>query len=172
MKSKLLLILATLTLALGGLTGTALADEAGGDVIGHSKKFGLGVGGGSHTYGFAPKYYLTTKDAVQGVIGLNPGVYGSEYQIGVDYLRELGTWVNLPPGRLWWGLGAGVEAYMYTWWHESYTSIGIAGIFEVGWHFKNFPLELTASLRPTFYLGDHYYSGFYPYGGGAARWYF
>ncbi len=172
MKSKLLLLLSFLTLVCTSLASPAMADEAGGDMIGTSKKFGVGVGSGNHGYGLSGKYYLSAKDAVQGVVAIYPGVYGSDIDVGVDYLREVGTWVNVPVGRLWWGLGAGAEAYLYKWWNSSYTSVGVVGLFEVGWHFKNIPVELTANLRPTFFLGSDHYGGLYLYGGGSARWYF
>ncbi|MBI5610758.1 MAG: hypothetical protein HY902_17910 [Deltaproteobacteria bacterium] len=167
MKSKILLILALLAMAASGVATTAAADGAGGDVIGHTKKFGIGVGGGTLTYGISPKFYLSTTDAIQATLGTS--MYGLD--VGVDYVHEMGTWVDVAPGRLWWDLGAGAEALLYDYLGHNSTVLGVAGIFEVGWHFKKFPVELTASVRPTFYIGN-YWEGFHFGGGGAARWYF
>jgi hypothetical protein len=158
------------TMSLLFLTCTAAtvdAQQASTNPIGATKKFGLGVGGGSFTYGLAPKLYLTPNDAVQGSVGWT--VYG--LQVGADYLRQLGTALDHPAGRLWYGAGAGVEVLMYNYLSRNASEVGVAGVGEVGWHFSSMPLEVTASIRPTFYFGE-FYAGLYFAGGGAIRWYF
>mgnify|MGYP003351787696 FL=1 len=143
----------------------AQADES--TAIGTSKKFGIGVGAGSFTYGLAPKLFISDVDAVQATIGNTS--FG--LNVGADYLRQFGTLWSGPDGRLWFGLGAGAEVLMYSYLGQSDAEVGVAGVGEVGWHFRNVPLEITGSVRPTFYMGK-YFGGFYTSGGGAVRWYF
>ena len=81
----------------------AQADES--TAIGTSKKFGIGVGGGSFTYGLAPKLFISDVDAVQATIGNTS--FG--LNVGADYLRQFGTLWSGPDGRLWFGLGAGAD---------------------------------------------------------------
>jgi hypothetical protein len=165
MKFKFLAPWTVLALLLGCWSTTALADDT--TAIGTSKKFGIGVGGGSFTYGLSPKLFISDVDAVQGSIGMT----GYGLNVGADYLRQFGTLWSGPAGRLWYGAGAGAELLMYNYAGFSDVEIGVAGVGEVGWHFRNMPLEVTGSLRPTFYIGN-YFGGFYFAGGGAVRWYF
>ena len=142
-------------------------DNGNSNPIGTSKTFGLGVGGGSLSYGISPKLFLSESRAVQGAIGWT--FYGLNF--GVDYLQVLGTALNHSAGRLWYGAGVGAEVLMYNYLNQRDVEIGVAAVAEVGWHFREFPIEVTGSVRPTFYIGD-YFGGFYVAGGGAVRWYF
>ena len=83
----------------------------------------------------------------------------------------MGTPVDIPFGLLWWGIGAGASAILYNVGANNATLIGVTAFGEVGWHFRNFPLEVTASLRPTYIIGD-WIGGFHFDSGGAVRWYF
>jgi hypothetical protein len=165
MKFRIVALLAASLLGAVSLSSVAWADES--TAIGTSKTLGIGVGGGSFTYGISPKLFLSQTDAVQGSIGWT--LYG--LNVGADYLRQLGTAISNPAGRLWYGVGAGAELLMYDYLGLSGAQIGVAAVGELGWHFRSLPLEITGSIRPTFYIGD-YFSGFTVAGGGAVRWYF
>lgn len=111
--------------------------------------------------------YLTNDLAVQGAVGFS----GWGMNIGIDGLKTMGPPIDIPVGLLWWGIGAGASAVLYRVGGYSATIVGGSVFGEVGWHFRTFPLEVTASVRPTFLVGD-YIGGFHFDSGGAVRWYF
>jgi hypothetical protein len=99
------------------------------------------------------------------------GYYGAGgITLGVDFIQEMGSLVEVPnAGRLFWGIGAGGGMVMA----GSASAIGVSGVFELGWHFESYPIELTSDWRPTYYLGNAFLSGLYSgYGGGAIRYFF
>ncbi len=147
------------------LAGLALATPALADDIGTSKKIGVGVGGGTLSSGLSGKMYLKEDFAVQATVGAGWGT-----AIGVDVVKEFPI-NEYEPGRLFWGAGAGAG----TWLVSGYGGniFAVSGIVQLGWHFKDMPLEVTTDIRPTFFTGDYLYSGLYlGGGGGAVRYYF
>lgn len=160
-----------------GVLSTALAKPAlaAADTIGATRKLGVGLGGSSLANGVTAKYYLSSHGALQASAGVVQSTHAYEdgQSLAVDYVHELGNFWDPPYGRLFWGLGAGILANFHSAMGSRGTDFAIAGVFEVGWHFKDFPLELTVDARPTFYLGDSpETSSLWPYGGGAVRWFF
>ncbi len=156
----MLSLLATLLL----ISSTAAAAEIGG-----AKRLGVGLGGGTTTSGLTVKYYLAPTTAVQVFLGQR-WKYGNS--IAADYIMEFGPLAQGAPGRLFWGAGVGAGLLLYSRNNQSASVIAISGVLQLGWHFKQFPLELIADWRPTFYIGDYADGLWLGGGGGAIRWFF
>lgn len=140
------------------------------DEIGTTHKIGIGLGGTNMAQGFTGKLYLSPTTAVQGVLG-QYGMYGttSGTSMSVDFLQEVGSLAEVDnTGRLFWGVGAGAGLILF----GGSQTMGISGVVELGWHFEQFPLEITTDWRPTLYFGDAYLTGMYYRGGGAIRYFF
>ncbi len=136
--------------------------------IGTDRKLGVGVGAGNFSNSFTAKWWLGRRAAVQAFAGLS--AWG--ISINADYVVNMGTFLNRPFGKLFWGIGGGVGAVKYALSGNAASLITMCGVGQVGFHFKRFPLELIADFRPTYIVGD-FIGGFRPgYGGAAARWYF
>jgi len=160
------------------LAMTALYAE--GDFKGLSEnnngRFGVGLGGSSHVGGLSAKLYLSDKMAVQGAIG---STYSDGFAGNVDVVLQM---TQLIKGNkdflLPLYIGAGVD--FWSWSGTTYVDgrlkdetsfiLGASGVVGLALQFKEFPLELSTEIRPTFFLGD--YGGFHIYGGGAIRWFF
>jgi hypothetical protein len=149
-------LLATLTVL---VAASALAQE-----VGSGKKLGLGLAGGYYTNDFTVKYYLSPTSAVQAFVG---GYNFEGAGFAADYVVEKWDLTKIDAGRLFFGAGGGAD--FWSW--GDYSALGIHAVLELGWHFKEFPLEIVADWRPSFFFGD--FAGFGERGGhGAIRWYF
>lgn len=127
-------------------------------------KFGLGLGGSNLANGISGKLYLANDFAVQANVGWWRG-WGAS--IGADAIWEMPQlWTN-GDLSLNWNLGAGAGLGFY-----NSTGINVAGVGGLGLQISKIPLELTAEIRPTFYLGNELWSGFWFSGGGAIRYFF
>jgi hypothetical protein len=158
---RLLSVAAALALTLGAVAAQAQ--------IGQAKRLGVGLGGGTLTSGLSGKYYLSPTSAVQAVVGSR---FGWGLSAGADYIVEFPALAEGSAGRLFWGAGAGAGLVLYDAGGKSGAVIGVAGVIELGWHFKAFPLELVTDWRPTFFIGDALSGLWLGGGGGAVRWYF
>jgi hypothetical protein len=147
------------------LAGLALASPALADDIGTSKKFGVGVGGGTLLSSVSGKMYLKEDVAVQAILGLG---WGSS--IGIDAVKEFSIAEN-ERVRTFWGVGAGASSWVVI--GSGYApSLAATGIIEVGAHVKEVPLEFVVDLRPTVFVNAPVgYSGLGGLGG-AVRYYF
>lgn len=157
-------LLLTLIAASMLLCGPAWANDIGG-----GKRLGVGLGGGTTTSGLTAKYYLGKRSAVQVFLGQR-FAYGNS--IGADYILEFPTLAQGAPGRLFWGVGAGVGLLLYNRTGDTANVLGLSGVLQLGWHFRQFPLELIADWRPTLFVGDYAGGLWFGGGGGAVRWYF
>lgn len=166
-----------LLLALVGLSAApAFADSsdsvASGPVtnIHTSRKFGIGVGGGSFAYGVSGKLFLGNQTAVQASVG---SYWLAGLAVGVDGLF-LGNqiWTN-GDLSLNWEAGAGADALLGTGWGSA--MFGAHGLAGLSLQFRPFPLEITTDVRPGFFFVDSAFaglSGFTFFYGGAVRYYF
>ena len=146
------------------ISTTAIAAE-----IGAGKRLGIGLGGGTTTSGLTVKYYLAPAAAVQVFLGQRWN-YGTS--VGADYIMEFGPLAQGAPGKLFWGAGVGAGLLLYNRNRHSSSEIAISGVLQLGWHFKQIPLELIADWRPTFFIGDNLGGLWLGGGGGAIRWFF
>ncbi len=134
--------------------------------------FGVGLGGGTITSGVTAKYYLSRETAIQGFLGSWRDLGLS---LSADFLYEFAELTENDDGRLFAGVGGGVgfaQGYRF-----GGSFLVLNGVFELGWHFRSFPLEILLDVRPTFALGPATtfgrYAGFDPLGVGLAfRWFF
>lgn len=134
-------------------------------------RLGLGFGGGSMASGLSGKFYLSQALAVQASLGLWAG-YG--WSVGADAILEMPQiWKNEAVSINWnVGAGAGVgfhSAYYSAYYSANGTEISVGGVAGLGIQFSQFPVELTAELRPTLFLGN---TGFDFGSGGAIRYFF
>jgi hypothetical protein len=137
------------------------------DPIGRDRRIGVGVGGGTMSAGITGKYYLNAHSAVQGFV--SGAGYGAS--IGADYVYEKPI-ESYAPGRLFWGVGAGAGTWFYRYQGIQDNLLAVSGIGQVGWHFREVPLEFIIDARPTFFTGDYTMSGLTVGTGGAARFFF
>ena len=153
---------ATLLTAALLLTGTT----ASASDIGTSRTLGVGLGGATTASGISGKLYLSPASAVQAVVG--SGYSGAGLHLSADYMQELGE-LDAPTGdfRVFYagGFGAGIASY------NSYSAIGVSGVLELGFHMKQYPIELTLDWRPSFFMGDYLNGLYLGHGGGAIRYY-
>lgn len=153
-------VLAWLVLSMSLLVGSsAFAQE-----IGHSKKFGIGLASGFATNTLTGKLYLGNNAAIQGFVG---GYRFQGLALTVDYVVEPVELAKGQAGRFFLGFGGGADF----WSGNHYSSIGLHGIVELGWHLRAVPLEFVIDWRPTFFFGDSSGLG-YDGANGAVRWYF
>lgn len=143
------------------------------DPIAQSGTFGIGLGGGTITSGLTGKYYLSRETAIQGFLGSWRDL---GWSLSADFLYEFADLTENGDGRLFAGVGGGVG------FAQGYRLGGnflvLNGVFELGWHFRSFPLEIVLDVRPIVSLGPAAgvfgrYGGFEPFGVGVAfRWFF
>jgi hypothetical protein len=154
--------------------------------IGSGKDIGLGLGRGTLTSGITGKFYLDQSSAVQLYLGNLGGWYDRGYDcrgscglaLSGDYIFEFEDLVNEDVGRLFLGGGGGAFLYNYGTfgrYASGYSGVGVHGVFELGWHFNEFPLEIAIDIRPAFDFvsppfDDH--SPFFIDGGGSIRIFF
>lgn len=159
-----------------GNVETSTTSGGGSTTIGGGKDVGLGLGTGLFTSGLTGKFYLDNESAIQAFIG-DFGHYGRTYcsygcgfSLSVDYVNEFSTLAEADPGRLFLGAGGGGAIYSPA---APFTGVGFAAnaLVELGWHFKDFPLELVLDLRAAFDFGP-FADLFFIHGGGAIRFYF
>jgi hypothetical protein len=155
-----------------------LPANANAQEIGNGKNLGIGVAGGYPAGSITGKYYLDQKSAIQGFLGFT---YFGGYGLSADYLYEFATLTNPPEGRLFVGAGGGAGFFGGGFGYSIFT---INGVFELGWHFADVPLELVLDVRPVFGFGvgpsysygsrsfNPYLGGFGIGGSGAIRFYF
>ena len=177
MSTRSVLILALFT----GLLATAAPTSADASQIGAGKNLGLGIGGGTmSTTGLTVKSYLTPRTAVQGFLDIDAW---RGYGLGADYMWEFDRLGKGSAGELFWGAGIGGAVRMNSGYADNSTGIGIAAVIELGWHFRELPLEIILDLRPGLRFGgyyDYHYKHNYKYGRvpqlitsqAAIRWYF
>jgi hypothetical protein len=150
-------------------------DDSG--TIGQGKNFGVGLGGGSLVSGLTLKGYFNDKLAGQLFIG-GAGAYGyGGFGFGLDgdIVYEFATIAESDVGELFLGAGGGA-GFVY---NSFYGAGSVNALFELGWHFREVPIELVIDYRPTFYFGGFNnslfagFGGFVPWGfSGAFRFYF
>lgn len=147
------------------------------DTIGSEDNIGIGLGTGTFTSGLTGKFYLDKKSAIQLHVG-NFGTWGNYYcgfacgfGLSADYIYEFQDLVNESAGRLF--LGAGGGAYFAS--YDAYGrygryagSFGLHGVFELGWHFSEFPLEIVIDIRPVFDFTPGFIDNFFGLTGGAS----
>lgn len=150
-------------------TALLVSSSAAAAEIGSAKRLGIGLGGGTTTSGLTAKYYLAPTSAVQVFVGQRLK-YGNS--ISADYIMEFGPLAKAAPGKLFWGAGVGAGLLMYNRDKHRSNLVAISGVLQIGWHFSQFPLELIADWRPTFYIGDYDDGLWLGGGGGAIRWFF
>jgi len=158
-------------------TDDQIEHEIGDDAI-----VGLGLGHGTYTTGLTGKLYIDQRSALQLFFG-DFGAYGRYdldctvacgFGVSADYVFEFQDLVVDPQaGRLF--LGGGVGGFLGTYTapgDDDLVDFGINGVFELGWHFYRFPLELIIDVRPALAFGDFAPDFLAIDGGFAARWYF
>ena len=142
----------------------------------NSGRFGVGLGGSSHVGGISAKLYLSDKMAVQGSLG---STYSDGFAGNVDIVLQMTQLIKGNKDLLLpLYIGAGVDFWSWSgttyrnghWEDETSFILGASGVVGLALQFKEFPLELSTEIRPTFFLGE--YGGFHIYGGGAIRWFF
>ncbi len=151
--------------------------------IGNDKNIGLGLGRGTLTSGITGKFYLDNRSAIQLYLGNLGGWYDERryddcrgscgIALSGDYVYEFEDLVNEDVGRLFLGGGGGGFLYNYATFGRyagGYSGAGIHGVFELGWHFNEFPLELAIDIRPAFDIGR--FRGLFIDGGGSIRIFF
>lgn len=153
------------------------AHSQAADPIGKGKNIGIGLGDSTFTAGLTGKFYLNPPSAIQLFIG-NYGHYYGRYAcvgcgIGIagDYVYEFQDLVNESSGRLFLGAGGGAAFYTYgNRYYGGSSGLAINGVFELGWHFAEFPLELVLDVRPAFSFGP--FGAFWLDWGAAIRFFF
>ena len=137
--------------------------------IGKQYMIGVGVGGGSLTYGLAGKLHLDADSAIIASLG---GNYGFSFDAG--YVQRIATiWDGGSNGQLDLAVGAAAMGWLFNSGIGSEMIFGGRGVIELAYKFNNFPLEVTAEWGPSFLTGTGVFSGLYlAGGGGAVRWFF
>ena len=160
------------------LPSVALADgdapsvsSSGATNIHAGKALGVGLGSGAFVSGITAKKFLGDTLAVQGFLGT---WFGYSWNVGADVMYQgKQIWTNGDLG-LNWEAGVGAGAYVWTGVYGGYsgTEIALNGVVGLSLQYKPVPVELTADIRPTFFIGNNM-PGFYPFNaGGAIRYYF
>ncbi len=170
-KRPLLVALVASCFALLVLVPAVGAAQSSGQ-IGSGKNIGLGLGRGTLTSGITGKFYLDRQSAIQAYIGS----FGDWYAYGCnscgislsgEYMYEFANLVEEDVGRLFAGGGGGAFLYSintFGRYHGGYAGAGIHGVFDLGWQFREFPLEIAIDIRPGFDFGL-YQSLFIDWGG-------
>lgn len=148
--------------------------------IGEGENLGVGLGSGSYTSGVTGKFYVDEQSAFQLFVGSLGafGRYGCGFNCGIaisgDYIGEFSDLLEeVSEGELF--LGAGGGGFVYNW---NGVALGVNGVFEVGWHFRQVPVELILDIRPMLGFDTGSFRAFDDElffdidGGGAVRYYF
>jgi hypothetical protein len=168
-------LVATLALPAAALADdapTASASSAGGVTNIHSSKsLGVGFGAGAFVSGITAKKFLGDNMAVQGFLGT---WFGYSWNVGADVMYQgKQLWGNSEFG-LNWEAGVGAGAYLWSGAYAGYSGVEVAvnGVIGLSLQYRPIPVEITADIRPTFFIGSNM-PGFNPFnGGGAVRYYF
>ena len=163
MRTKFIAVLATLIFLLVSVSSASAKTD-----IGTEKKLGVGIGGGSLTYGLSVKSFMDEKSAIIASLGAN---YGFSAEAG--YLRTVMSLYEGPTGNVDLSVGGTAMVWMWDTPGVSQTIFGGRGILEFSFKFATMPLEITAEWGPAFFTGAGTFAGLYLGGGGGAfRWYF
>jgi hypothetical protein len=118
--------------------------------IGEGENIGVGLGTGTYTSGLTGKAYLDEQAALQlflgslGAFGRYGCGFGCGFAISGDYVGEFDDLLEeVEAGELFLGVGGG--GFVYDW---NGFGAGVNGVFEVGWHFREVPVELIIDVRP------------------------
>ena len=163
MRTKFILVLASLIFLMVSVSSASAETPIGSD-----NTLGIGVGGGSVTYGLSVKSFINEKNAIIGTIGAN---YGFSAEAG--YLMTVMSLYDGDAGSVDLAIGGTGMVWMWDTPGVSQTIFGGRGILEFSYKFGGMPLEITAEWGPMYMTGDGIFKGLYLAGGGGAfRWYF
>ncbi|MCC6461288.1 MAG: hypothetical protein IT260_12510 [Saprospiraceae bacterium] len=106
------------------------------------------------------KYFLSDPGAIEAFAGFRG--YGSYGYATVGAAYEHHFPIGSIEGFTWYvGGGAAVQFWNYDFDNDlASTSIGILGVGGVDYKFASIPLNLSADVMPTFFIGDNYYAGY------------
>ncbi len=165
-----------LLLAAPTLAGAQMNTEP----VGEGADLGIGLGSGAYTSGITGKAYLDEQTALQLFVGGlgSYGRYGCGFACGFaisgDYVGEFSDLLEeVEAGKLFLGAGGGGFYYNF-----AGAGFGVNGVFEIGWHFRQVPVELILDIRPILGFDTGDFRGFDDElffdidGGGAVRYYF
>lgn len=113
---------------------------------GNGAKFGIGLGAGFGVSGISGKYWISEKNAFQGVIGgWGFARSGSSIGLGVglDYLWEMPTITQAGPMLLGWNLGFGGTVGL-----AAPLAAGVSGVAGLEFNFQPVPIDITIEYRP------------------------
>lgn len=182
----LVFLAAAFTLLLAAPTSAAAqADdepeaEPATELIGEGADLGVGIGTGTFTSGLTGKAYVGEQAAFQlflgslGAFGRYGCGFGCGFSASADYVGEFDDLLEeVEAGELF--LGAGGGGFIYEW---NGFGAGVNGVFELGWHFREVPVELIIDIRPVLGFDTGSFRSFNDEiffdidGGGAVRYYF
>lgn len=126
---------------------------------------GVGLGGGAFTSGISAKAFLGETVSAQATVGR---WWGYGLAANVDGLLEMPQFFNQFGVGINWYIGAGAGVVL-----ANSPALGVNAVIGASAQLEQFPLELTAEFRPTYFIGGEAWNYFsWSTGGGALRYYF
>ena len=105
--------------------------------------FGLGIGGDTYNSGLSLKYYMSSGQALQGVVGFN---YRRDWiGLNLDYLFEMPALATGNVVELGWNLGPGAAVGI----SDYGVGAAVAGVAGLEFNFNPVPIDLVLEWRPS-----------------------
>ena len=147
---------------------SSLPNEGAGVIPDQGHRFGLGLGGSTLANGINGKLYLSDNTAIQVGVGY---WFGAGISISGDIIFERALY-KIPELSIQGYLGAGPSVGFFGVAGAGGAVVGGSAVGGVGLQIAEFPIEVTAEIRPTILVASDVWGGFYIGGGGAIRYYF